>query len=98
ALVPDVVAQGDRIHPRLEDGLCQRRRDTRPGGGVFAIRDHEVDLSVGSQRLELPGEDIPTWAADDIANEEDVRHANEHSTPNTQHSTSKSLLNHRGTE
>ena len=74
ALVPHVVAQGDGIDPGLEDGPGQRPGDARAGGGVLAVRDHEIEPQLGAQRRHARRHDFPARPAHDVPDEKEFDH------------------------
>ena len=48
AFVPDVIAGGNDIDVEFEQFLGEGGRDAESGGGVFPVRDDQVDVSVAN--------------------------------------------------
>ncbi len=67
ALIPHMIAERDRIDPRLEQRTRDRARDPIARRRVFAIRNHEVDRMLRAQPLEFLVDDIPPRPTHDVA-------------------------------
>src|SRR5690348_7301159 len=70
ALVPDVIAGGHHINSELEKIFGQRWSDAEARGGVFAVRQHEVNAVFTDQALQPFADDVPPRPPKDVANEE----------------------------
>ena len=43
AFVPDVIAGGHHVDAEIEKFFRQRRRDSKPSRGIFAVGDDQID-------------------------------------------------------
>ena len=72
ALVPDVVAGGDDIDAQIEQVFRQRAGDAEAAGGVFSVRDHQIDGAVFHQAGQTVFDDVASGASENVADEENV--------------------------
>ena len=72
ALVPDVVAGGDDVGPKIEEFFGDGGGDAEAASGVFAVDDEEI-YGVGFKDVgEMFTDDVAAGGAKDIADKEDI--------------------------
>jgi hypothetical protein len=72
ALVPDVVPGRDDVDAGIEQRPGGRFGQPGAARDVLAVRDDEVDPALVAQASELALDRLPTWLADDVADEQDA--------------------------
>ena len=75
ALVPGVVAEGDRVGAGGEDLVADRLRDAEAAGGVLAVDDDAVEPPALAQGGQALGYGAAAGPADDVAEEEEAHEA-----------------------
>ena len=71
-LVPHVVAGRHHIDAVRPNRVAELAGDAEAAGGIFDIRDHQVDAVVLNQRPERRAQDCAARLAHDIADEQDL--------------------------
>ena len=68
--VPAVVAAGEDVDAVVKQFVGQSRGDAEAGGGVFAVGDDQVDLPLRDDVGQAIADDLASWRADDVTDEE----------------------------
>jgi hypothetical protein len=71
-LIPDMVAERDDVHTRLEDRLAEGAGDAGAGGGVLAVGDDKIDAPFDADLRHQRAENLASRLADDVADEEEL--------------------------
>ena len=69
ALVPAMVAQGDRVHPGRMQLLGDATVDPGSAGRVLAVGHHDIQLLRLADRPDVPLHRFPAGAADNVSKE-----------------------------
>ena len=73
ALVPDVVAGRHHVDAEIEKLLRQRRRDSEPRRGIFAVRDDQIRRMGSHQLRQTLFHDRPPRPPKNVTNKKNVQ-------------------------
>ncbi len=71
ALVPDVVARGDRVGAGVDEVLADLLGDAEAARGILAVHHHEIEAIVGNQPRQAFGDGRPPGPAHHVAHEQE---------------------------
>ena len=73
-LIPNMVAQREGIDPGIEHGPGHCASESRAGGGILSVGNHEIQPELVTQPEQAFRDDFPPWPAHDVANEQQFQH------------------------